>query len=109
MEVRALEVGHSLKVLLPYGVLLISNRKKRDSQCCSSGEAVLAQGGESDVCHHLNASVGLTADDGTRPWLRGVEAYHHADLAPVQAVGHGQPATVDRSIPVVAKTSECII
>jgi hypothetical protein len=42
VEVRALEVGHSLKVLLPYGVLLIPNLKKRDRQCCSSGEAVLA-------------------------------------------------------------------
>jgi hypothetical protein len=30
MEVRALEVGHSLKTLLPYGVLLIPNREKRD-------------------------------------------------------------------------------
>jgi hypothetical protein len=42
VEVRALEVGHSLKTLLPYGVLLIPNREKRDRQCCSSGEAVLA-------------------------------------------------------------------
>jgi hypothetical protein len=30
MEVRALEVGHNLKVLLLYGVLLIPNREKRD-------------------------------------------------------------------------------
>jgi hypothetical protein len=30
VEVRALEVGHGLKMLLPYGVLLILNRKKRD-------------------------------------------------------------------------------
>jgi hypothetical protein len=51
MEVRALEVGHGLKALLPYGVLLILNWEKRDRQCCSSGKAVLAQGGESDVCH----------------------------------------------------------
>jgi hypothetical protein len=42
MEVRALEVGHGLKALLPYGVHLIPNREKRDRQCCSSGEAVLA-------------------------------------------------------------------
>jgi hypothetical protein len=33
--------------LLPYGVLLIPHREKRDRQCCSNGEAVLAQGGES--------------------------------------------------------------
>jgi hypothetical protein len=51
MEVRALEVRHGLKTLLPYGVLQIPNRKKCDRQCCSSGEAVLAQGGESDVRH----------------------------------------------------------
>jgi hypothetical protein len=58
VEVRALEVGHGLKMLLPYGVLLILNREKRDRQCCSSGEAVLAQGGESDVRHQLNTVSG---------------------------------------------------
>jgi hypothetical protein len=42
VELRALEVRHSLKVLLPYGVLLIPNQEKRDRQCCSSGEAVHA-------------------------------------------------------------------
>jgi hypothetical protein len=62
--VRALEVGHGLKALLPYGVLLIPNQEKRDRQCRCSCEAVLAQGGEGDVCHHLNAGVGLTNDDG---------------------------------------------
>jgi hypothetical protein len=30
VKVRALEVGHGLKMLLPYGVLLIPNREKRD-------------------------------------------------------------------------------
>jgi hypothetical protein len=40
VQMRALEVGHSLKMLLPYGVLLIPNREKHDRQCCSSGEAV---------------------------------------------------------------------
>jgi hypothetical protein len=64
VEVRSLEVGHGLKTLLPYRVLLILNRKKCDRQCCSSGEVVLAQGGESDVRHQLNAGVGLAADDG---------------------------------------------
>jgi hypothetical protein len=71
VEVRALEVGHGLKALLPYGVLLIPNREKRDTQCCSSGEMVLAQGSESDVRHHLNTGVGLAADDETQPRLHG--------------------------------------
>jgi hypothetical protein len=31
-EVRALEVRHGLKALLPYGVLLIPNREKHDMQ-----------------------------------------------------------------------------
>jgi hypothetical protein len=97
MEVRALEVGHGVKTLLPYGVLLILNWKKRDRQCCSSGEVVLAQGGESDVRLQLNAGVRLPADDGPRPWLRGVEGYHHAELALVHAVVHGQLPTVHRS------------
>jgi hypothetical protein len=64
VEVRALEVGHGLKTLLPYKVLLIPNREKRDRQCCSSGDALLAQGSESHVRHQLNSSVGLTVDDG---------------------------------------------
>jgi hypothetical protein len=64
MEMRALEVRHSRKALLPYGVLLIPNWENHDRQCGSSGEAVLAQGGESDVHHHLYAGAGLTADDG---------------------------------------------
>jgi hypothetical protein len=63
VEVRALEVGHGPKVLLSYGVLLIPNQEKRDRQYCCSGEAVLAQRGESDVHHHLNAGVRLAVDD----------------------------------------------
>jgi hypothetical protein len=109
MEVRALEVGHSLKTLLSYGVLLIPNQEKHDRQCGSSSEAVLTQGGESDVRHQLNAGVGLAADYRPRPRLRGVEGYHHADLALVHVVGRGQSATVDRSIPVVAKMDECVL
>jgi hypothetical protein len=61
------------------------------------------------VRHQLNAGVGLVADDGPRPWLRGVERYCHADLALVHTVGHGQSAMVDRGIPVIAKTDECIV
>jgi hypothetical protein len=62
--VRALEVGHNLKVPLPYRVLLIPNLEKRERQCYCSGETVLTQGGESDVHYHLNADVELAADDG---------------------------------------------
>jgi hypothetical protein len=109
VEVRALEVGHGLKMLLPYGVLLILNQEKCDRQCCSSGEAVLAQGGESHVRHQLNAGVGLTINDGPESWLRGVEGYCHADLALVHAMGRGQLATVDRSVPAVAKMNECVV
>jgi hypothetical protein len=64
---------HSLKELLLYGVLLILNWEKHDRQCCSSGEAVLTQGGESDVHHHLNAGVELATDDGPRPRLCGLK------------------------------------
>jgi hypothetical protein len=82
-------VRHSLKALLPYGVLLIPNQEKRDRHCYNSGEVVLAQGGESDVHHHLNAGVGLAAIDGPRPWLHGFKWYRDANLALVHAVGHG--------------------
>jgi hypothetical protein len=64
VEVRTLKVRHGLKTLLPYGVLLISNLEKCDRQCCSSGEAVLAQGGEGHVRNQLNAGVRLAVDDG---------------------------------------------
>jgi hypothetical protein len=125
VEVRALEVRHGLKALLPYRVLLILNWEKHDRLCCCSGEAVLAYGGEGDVHHHLDAGVGLAADDGTvfayggegdvhhhldagvglaaddgtRPRLRGVKGYHHANLTPIQTMGLGQSATVDRCVP----------
>jgi hypothetical protein len=63
MEVRDLEVRHGCKALLPYGVPLIPNREKGGRQCGSSSEAVLAQGGESVVQHHLNAGLELAAND----------------------------------------------
>jgi hypothetical protein len=61
------------------------------------------------VRHQLNACVGLTADDGPRPRLHGVEGYRHADLALVHAMGRAESATVDWSIPIVAKTDECVV
>jgi hypothetical protein len=68
-EVRALEVRHGLKALLPHGVFLILNREKRDRHRCGSGEATLTQQGECDVGCLLDGSVGLNADDGPRPWI----------------------------------------
>jgi hypothetical protein len=109
VEVRALKVGHGRKTLLPYGVLVILDREKRDRQCSGSGEVVLTQGGESDMRHQLNAGVGLAVDDGPQPRLHGVEGYHHADLALVHAMGRGQSVMVDRCIPIVAKTDECVV
>jgi hypothetical protein len=88
---------------------LDSELEKRDRQCCSSGVVVLTQGGESDVRHQLNPNVGLAADDRPRPWLHGVEGYHHTDLALVHAVGCGQSAMVDQSVPIVAKMDECAV
>jgi hypothetical protein len=79
VEVRAPEVGHGLKALLPCRSLLIPKPEKRDRQCCCSGEAVLAQGGEGDVRHHLDAGIGFDADDIPRPRLRGVEGYRNQD------------------------------
>jgi hypothetical protein len=109
VEVRALEVGHGCKTLLPHSVLLIPDRKKGDRQCGGSGEVVLTQRGEGDVRHHLNAGVGLAISDGPRPRPRRVEGYHHADLTPVQVVDPGQLAAVDRSISVIAKMDKCVV
>jgi hypothetical protein len=79
---------------MPYGVLLILNQEKHDRQCCYSGEAVLAQGGEGDVRHHIDIGVGLAADAGPRPRLRSVKGYYHANLAPV---GSGRSVHLRRS------------
>jgi hypothetical protein len=76
MEVGTLEVGHGLKALLPYRVLLIMNREERDRHLCSSGEATLTHGGEGDECRLLNGAVELTANDSPHPWLRGVDLPH---------------------------------
>jgi hypothetical protein len=38
----------------------------------------------------------------------GVEGYHHDDLTLAHAMGRGQSVTVDWSVPVVAKTEECV-
>jgi hypothetical protein len=90
VEVRALDVGHGLKTLLPYGVLLILNWENSDRQCYSSSEAAVGQGGESHVRHQVNAGVGLPADEGLRPRLHGVKGYRHTDLTLVHAMGCGQ-------------------
>jgi hypothetical protein len=39
----------------------------------------------------------------------GVEGYCHADFTLVHAMGRGQLAMVDRSVPVVAKMDECVV
>jgi hypothetical protein len=108
VEVRALEVRQDLKVLLPYGVLLIMNWEKCDRQCCYSGEAVLTQGGEGDVRHHLDAGVGHAADDGPRPRLHAVKGII---MLTSQCPSHG-PWTVDNGSlvhPVIAEMQECIV
>jgi hypothetical protein len=89
MEVRTLEVRHSLKTLLQYRVLLILNQEKCNRQCCYSSEAILARGGEDNVRHHLDIGVGLAIDDGPQPRLHGVKGYRHANLAHVQVMSLG--------------------
>jgi hypothetical protein len=109
MEVRALEVGHSLKTLLPHMILLVTDGKERDWHRGGVDEAALTQGGECDLCHLLDGLIQLDPDDGCHPWLRRVEGYHHVDLAFVLVMGHRHATTVDRSVPVVAELVECII
>jgi hypothetical protein len=79
-EVRALEIRHSLKVLLPHGIFLILNREKHNRHHGGSGEATLIEGDECDVSRLLDCSVGLTADDGPCRWILLVEGYRHAGL-----------------------------
>jgi hypothetical protein len=106
VEVGALRVRHGHNVLLPRGVLLITNRKEHGRYL---GEAALTQGGEGDECHLLDSAVELTAYDGPHPWDHWVERYHQADLPHNQAMGPGQTAAVERVVPIVAKMMECVI
>jgi hypothetical protein len=85
-EVRALEVGHNLKALLPHMVLLITIREKWARHHRGSGDAALTQGGECDMCHLLDGSVGLAANKGSHPRHHRVEGYHHVDFTHVQAM-----------------------
>jgi hypothetical protein len=84
-KVRVLKVRHSPKALL------------------------LTQRGECDVSRLLDSSVGLAIDDGPHPQILLVEGYRRTSLAYVQTIGHRQAAAVDRDIPIVAETKECVV
>jgi hypothetical protein len=109
VEVRALGVGHGLKMLLSHMILLVMDRKECDWHHGGVGEAALTQGGECDLCHLLDGLIQLDPDDGCHPRLRQVEGYHHVDLALVLAMGHRHTTAVDRSVPVVAELAECVM
>jgi hypothetical protein len=79
-QVRAFEVGHGLEALLPHRIFLILNQEKCDRHHRGSGEATLTHGGECDVCRSLDGSVRLNTDDGSHPWLCGVEGSRHVGL-----------------------------
>jgi hypothetical protein len=109
VEVRALGVRRSLKMLLPHRILLVTDWKERDWHHDGVSEVTLTQGGECDLCCLLDGLIQLNPDDGCHPWLHQVEGYHHVDLALVLAMGHRHATAVDRSVPVVAKLAECIV
>jgi hypothetical protein len=109
VEVGPLRVGHSLKALLPHGILLVADRKERNWHRGGVGEAGLTQGGECDLCRLLDGLIQLDPDDSCHPRLHRVEGYYHVDLALVLAIGHRHAATVDRSVPFVAKLAECVV
>jgi hypothetical protein len=108
-EVRALEIRHSLKALLPHGIFLILNQEKHNRHHGGSGEATLIEGDECDVSRLLDCSVGLTANDDPCRWILLVEGYRHAGLTYVHAIGHRQTAAVDRDFLIVTETEECIV
>jgi hypothetical protein len=109
MEVGGLGVRHSLKTLLPYGVLLVTNQQEHDRHLYSSGETALMQGGGGDECHLHDGAIKLTANDGPHPRLYRVGGYHQADLTHVQAMGLRQAVAVERDVPIVPDTDECIV
>jgi hypothetical protein len=70
MEVRALGVGHGLKMLLPHRILLFTKWKERDWHRGGVGEVALTQGGECDLCRLLDRLIQLDPDDGCPSQLR---------------------------------------
>jgi hypothetical protein len=107
--VGPLGVRHGLKALLSHRILLVTDRKEHDWHRGGVGDAGLTQGGECDLCRLLDALIQLNPDDSCHPRLRRVEGYHHVDLALVLAMGHRHASAVDKSVPVVAELTECII
>jgi hypothetical protein len=73
------------------------------------GEAALTQGGEGDECRLLDSAIELTANDGSHPRVCGAEGYHQANHPHVQAMGCRQAAAVERVVPIVAETKECVV
>jgi hypothetical protein len=106
--VWALEVRHDLKALLPLELLLIVDWEQRDRHGGGGGETTLTQGGESHMCHLLDGIINLTANDGSRPWCRGVKGYLHPDLTNIQDMGPKRTTGVEGDIPVRAKADNCI-
>jgi hypothetical protein len=109
VEVRALRVRHGLKTMLSHGIILVMNQEDRDWHRDGVDEAALTQGGEGDLCRLLDGFVQLDADDDCHPWLRLVEGYLHANLAPVLAMGHRHAIAVDKNVSVVAELGECVV
>jgi hypothetical protein len=60
VEVRALRVGHSLKTLLPHRILLVTNRKERDSGLRHNG-ATPARGWRGDDTAQEEGSSPVTS------------------------------------------------
>jgi hypothetical protein len=109
VEVGALEVGHSLKALLPHRILLVADQKEHNWHHGGVDEAGLTQGGECDLCRLLDGLIQLDPNDSCHPRLHQVEGYHHVDLALVLAMGHRHAVVVDRSVPIVAELAECVV
>jgi hypothetical protein len=109
MEVRALGVGHGLKMLLAHMILLVTDQKEDDWHRGGVGEAAPTQGGECDLCRLLDGLIQHDPDDGCHPRLRWIERYHHVDLTLVLAMGHRHVTAVDRNIPIVAELVECVV
>jgi hypothetical protein len=100
VEVGPLGVGHSLKALLPHGILLVAAVSARRvshrevSATCAVCSTVSSSSTPMTVAIH--GSIGL----------RG---YHHIDLTLILAMGHRHAAAVDRSVPFVAELAECVV
>jgi hypothetical protein len=106
VELRAGDVTRGLVVLLPLGLLLITNQEECKWCVGGNGEAAFTQRRKSHVRHPLDGVVNVVADDGSPKRCCRVDGYLHPYLTHIHAVDLEGKAVVAGDWPVVVESDE---